>query len=180
MIACFSAEPESITRMPEDAAYDISAATPCVNTHEIPWSSQGIDPTFEWLEKYWKLLRGDPNADVENTFLLVIPPHHHPKDWMDHPEWHDCVEETWLLCGDLYNPKGEWRDGMYFYRPPGIAHGPWCTRFGCVMFIRCDGRLINHWVEPKVKLSLHPPHEVSLPPELMSVASEPYQHPPRY
>lgn len=63
---------------------------------------------------------------------------------------HDYVEEIMIVEGDLRDLKGRksgsgevvegqegevWRKGSYAYRKPGMAHGPFRSEKGCLMFI---------------------------------------------
>jgi 2-keto-4-pentenoate hydratase/2-oxohepta-3-ene-1,7-dioic acid hydratase in catechol pathway len=49
---------------------------------------------------------------------------------------HDFWEEVYILDGDLYDLTlgKEFTAGSYACRPPGMPHGPWRSRAGCVTF----------------------------------------------
>ena len=49
---------------------------------------------------------------------------------------HDFWEEVYTPSGDLHDHTlGEtFRAGTYACRPPGMPHGPWVSREGCVTF----------------------------------------------
>jgi hypothetical protein len=49
---------------------------------------------------------------------------------------HDFWEEVYILEGDLYDLTlgKEFTAGSYACRPPGMPHGPWRSRAGCVTF----------------------------------------------
>lgn len=49
---------------------------------------------------------------------------------------HDFWEEVYILEGDLYDLtlRREFTAGSYACRPPGMPHGPWRSRAGCVTF----------------------------------------------
>jgi hypothetical protein len=49
---------------------------------------------------------------------------------------HDFWEEVYILEGDLYDLTlgKEFTAGSYACRPPGMPHGPWRSRGGCVTF----------------------------------------------
>ena len=49
---------------------------------------------------------------------------------------HDFWEEVYILEGDLYDLtlRKEFTAGSYACRPPGMPHGPWRSRAGCVTF----------------------------------------------
>ena len=57
------------------------------------------------------------------------------------PVAHDYVEEVLILSGSLHDLSlGQtFGAGYYACRPPGMVHGPWTSREGCVMLeIRYD------------------------------------------
>lgn len=49
---------------------------------------------------------------------------------------HDFWEEVYILEGDLYDLtlREEFTAGDYACRPPGMPHGPWRSRDGCITF----------------------------------------------
>ena len=60
-------------------------------------------------------------------------------------EFHDCVEEVFLISGDLtLGNSGEMLPGSYFWRPPYITHGMSTSRGGSFYYVYCDSELINH------------------------------------
>lgn len=63
-------------------------------------------------------------------------------------EHHDCIEEVYLIEGDMtMGALGTMGAGAYIWRPAGIKHGPMQTRRGGVMFIRTDGPLVNYYTD---------------------------------
>lgn len=54
---------------------------------------------------------------------------------------HDYVEEIYIVEGDFRDTKRSpeviWEKGAYAYRKPGMEHGPFESKFGCLMFIVC-------------------------------------------
>jgi hypothetical protein len=48
---------------------------------------------------------------------------------------HDFWEEIFIIDGDLTDLRlGEtFSKGMYACRPPGMKHGPWSSRHGCLL-----------------------------------------------
>lgn len=50
------------------------------------------------------------------------------------PQIHDFSEEVFLIEGDLFDLSLDqiFHEGMYASRPPGVAHGPWISRSGCL------------------------------------------------
>jgi hypothetical protein len=67
-----------------------------------------------------RMLRFEPGTDT--TKLGVVR--------------HDFWEEVYILEGDLYDLSlgAEFLAGSYACRPPGMPHGPWRSRAGCVTF----------------------------------------------
>ena len=157
----------------EAAVSDMTQAppgtVPFLNTHEMSWSNDGIDPDLEWFGMSWKVLRHDPRTEAA-TFLLDTPAQRHPPGWAWGQELHHCTEEIFVLSGELLFPYGTMYAGGYLNRPPNIRHGPYYTRFSNVLLARVDGKLENNFGETKQALSLHPEHNVVLPPEAMDCA----------
>lgn len=52
---------------------------------------------------------------------------------------HDYTEEIYLVEGDLADTrlKQTWTKGAYAFRKPGMQHGPFVSKGGCLMFITC-------------------------------------------
>lgn len=63
-------------------------------------------------------------------------------------EYHDCMEESFTLEGEMLAAHwpGIKDEGCYFWRPPGILHGPMMVgKQDCVSLVRTDGELVNHY-----------------------------------
>jgi hypothetical protein len=81
-----------------------------------------------------KSLYVDPDSG-ERTWLIGMMPY-----WStDKAEIHPVVEEEFAILGDICFPLGVMRDGGYFWRPPGIQHGPFATWGGALHLCRCKG-----------------------------------------
>lgn len=90
-----------------------------------------------------KLLRY-VEATGEGLFLASTVPHY------DYPmiEYHDCVEEAYMVSGDIrMQNSGLIVKGSYFWRPPYVAHGPFFSLDGMLALITIDSPLINHFVD---------------------------------
>ena len=79
------------------------------------------------------------------TMLITIPP-----GWEElRSEHHDCVEESYKLSGDIWIVENGQEQvlsaGDYFFRPPGIKHGPMRTAGGTSSLIRFSARPENHY-----------------------------------
>lgn len=68
---------------------------------------------------YTRLVRFEPDTDVSGAGVLV----------------HDFWEEVYIIEGELTDLRlGEtFTAGMYACRPPGMEHGPFLSRAGCLM-----------------------------------------------
>lgn len=80
----------------------------------------------------------------ELTWLIGMMPY-----WSTpRTEIHPVVEEEFAILGDICFPIGMMRDGGYFWRPPGIEHGPFATWGGCLHLCRCrGGAFATEWNE---------------------------------
>lgn len=52
---------------------------------------------------------------------------------------HQYIEEIYIVEGDLTDTRlgQSWQKGAYAYRKPGMEHGPFASKDGCLMFITC-------------------------------------------
>lgn len=90
-----------------------------------------------------KTLYVDPDT-AERTWLIGMMPYW----WSNKAEVHPVVEEEFAILGDICFPLGVMRAGGYFWRPPGIAHGPFATWGGALHLCRCKGGpFATQWVE---------------------------------
>jgi len=63
-------------------------------------------------------------------------------------EFHDCVEECFLLDGDIMiGPGGQMRAGTYFWRPPYITHGQSNCESSSLLYVYTDSKLVNHFTD---------------------------------
>lgn len=142
----------------------------------MEWDSTGIDPGLAFMGIKRKTLRRDHARDQRASFLIATAPHNHPKDWACPALTHPCVEECFMLAGDLTGPQGVLHTGCYFWRPPGIAHGPFGSRYGSLSLIRfVDGKHVNVWGNEALPYAYDVPHAPVLPPHLAALGAEPYR-----
>lgn len=68
---------------------------------------------------YTRLVRFEPNTDVTGAGVLS----------------HDFWEEIYIIEGELTDTRlnQTFTAGMYACRPPGMRHGPFLSRAGCLM-----------------------------------------------
>lgn len=90
-----------------------------------------------------KTLYADPDTG-ERTWLIGMMPY-----WSSNKaEVHPVCEEEFAILGDICFPMGVMRDGGYFWRPPGIQHGPFATWGGALHLCRCKGGpFATAWVD---------------------------------
>ena len=115
-------------------------------------------PDWDPTGTFHKTLYEDPYSG-ERTWLIGMMPH-----WSTTLcETHPVVEEEFSILGDLCFPMGTFRDGAYFWRPPGIEHGPFATWGGTLHLVRCKGGpFATTWSESPGPV-WHPKYEPILP-----------------
>lgn len=180
LLAFFDREPAWLEG--DAAVAAVPAGAPAIEriaTHEMPWTSHDIDPSVQFLRLTHKVLRHVPETG-EKTILLATGAQTHPQGWREARLAHDCVEEMYLLGGDIIGERGTMYEGAYFWRPPGRWHGPFGSRRGSLSLIRfCEGRHHNIWSEDVQPFLLEPAHAPELPPELRALAGAAWD-PPRF
>ena len=151
-----------------------------VDALHTPWDMTLNDPKLAHLGISRKDLRTDPDTG-ERTFLSMVLPHSEPPGLEGPQESHPVMEEAYVISGSLTGPQGTMAPGAYFWRPPGIPHGPFGTRWGCVSLIRfVGGRHVNEWSETNAPFAFDAPYDPVLPPELSAFGYAPWTPPPRY
>jgi hypothetical protein len=156
IIAFYSKTPAWLSQQPDPASTGENAAIIYLDTFEMPWHSEEMDPEYGDSGMRWKILRFDEKGkDV--TMLVNSPAHFHPQNWSGRQEIHDCVEEMFLLSGDYIGDRGIMDAGSYFWRPAGEQHGPYGSRGGSLGLFRTLGaELTNNWTAHALKLSKTP------------------------
>jgi hypothetical protein len=169
VLAFYAAMPAPLQ---EPAQPDLQASAIFRDAFSMPWSCEGMDPAYGDAGMRWKILREDAvNRDV--TMLVSTPPHLTPPNLTGPQETHDCVEEAFVISGDFLSPIGTMRSGAYFWRPPGIAHGPYGSIGGNLSLIRTLGHeLENNWSDDEVSLSLAPAYRPVIPAQLRQRLSD--------
>ena len=115
-------------------------------------------PDWDPTGTFHKTLYEDPYSG-ERTWLIGMMAH-----WSTNLcETHPVVEEEFSILGDLCFPMGTFRDGAYFWRPPGIEHGPFATWGGTLHLVRCKGGpFATEWSESPGPV-WHPQYSPILP-----------------
>jgi len=176
VLTFFSARPD-ITPGPGNMT---EAAVPYLYLHEMKWSSADVDPDLDHLRIAHKILREDEDSGAK-TMILDCGAQSHPQNWEDGALAHPCVEEMFLLSGDIITERGAMHAGAYFWRPPNIWHGPFGSRNGNLCVIRfLHGHHVNNWSDEKFPFSLTPDHKPDLPDSLKEAADKPFSAPTPY
>lgn len=174
VLTFFSAEPTLI------AGAGNNTQITFVDAIHMPWDMSLNDPKLAHLGISRKDLFSDPETG-ERTFLSMILPHSEPPGLKGPQELHPTVEEAYVISGSLTGPHGTMAPGAYFWRPPGIAHGPFGTRWGCVALIRfLGGKHKNIWTPTDAPFSFNAPYDPVLPDDLSAFSYAPWAPPPRY
>ncbi len=172
MLLCFlSGNPACHPGTPEPGVYDLSSIVPGIDTARIAWDRRKVDPALRHMGLGRKVLRDSPSLN-EKTLLIMMAPQAFPDNGRGRPEKHPCVEESFLFGGDVISEYGTMRAGAYFWRPPGIAHGPHGSRHGAFMLVRfVEGRFSNDWEDEERGFDPDPDYAPVLP-EGLSVDSD--------
>ncbi len=183
VLSFFDLDPASRADSPSDrfapGGWDTAGLIERIDTHNTAWTRHDIDPSVQFLNLAHKVLRHVP-ATGEKTILLSSGAQTHPRDWQEAQLAHDCVEEMYLLGGDIIGERGTMYEGAYFWRPGRIWHGPFGSRRGSLSLIRfCEGHHQNHWGPQPMPFELAPAHAPALPPELQGAGGTAWT-PPRF
>lgn len=183
VLTFFSRTPKADRGKPANGLYDDALLVKCVDSLGMPWDdrpfNREIDPGIVY--GYNKTLRTDPYTG-EWSNLFGTGAQTHPDGWAAKLEKHECVEEMYLLTGDIHAGNcGVMHAGAYFWRPPDIYHGPYASMAGYVSFFRCiHGRMYNIWSDHEVDFAWNPPYKPVVPPELEKYVQEPPAQTPNY
>lgn len=121
-----------------------------------------------------KMLFKDPVTGDQSWILGTLP-----MRWATRAETHPVVEEMYLLSGEVHGNRGVMRPGAYFWRPPGIPHGPYGTLTGNLYFFRTrGGGLSTDYVDADRPFRWWPDYDPALPPELAAARGELEPSPP--
>jgi hypothetical protein len=168
VLSFFDAAPETRPGAATDSTDD---AIPYLNLHEMPWTSEGMDPELLKGRIFvHKVMRID-KVRSDKTVVLNASAHSHPPHWKQRQLHHPCVEEFFIVSGEITGPQGIMTAGAYFWRPAGIAHGPFGSRTGYLAICRfVGGRHVNVWHDDYLPYSYDRPHQPVLPEDLRALA----------
>lgn len=136
-----------------------------IRTTAMPWDVSTYDPKLSHLRLARKVLRLGPN-DSGRTFLLTGMAHGVPTDGAKlAAEMHDHAEEMFMLQGAMWAPEGRMGPGAYFYRPPGILHGPHVSETGFLQIMRSPGAnaIVTRWSDTPSPLPIGAAYAPVLP-----------------
>jgi quercetin dioxygenase-like cupin family protein len=132
-----------------------------IPTKSVEWGS-ATDPKVMAPGVKRLGLRKDPNTG-DTTWLLDIDETGMTGE-VNRLETHPVVEEVFILSGEMHMPMGVLKSGAYFWRPPGIPHGPVGTKTGSLGLFRCKGGpLTTDWSEDPHPVQWNAPYEPFLP-----------------
>ena len=162
--------PESLEPTPDQVVKVASGA--------MAWAPGISDPNLSFMGLGRKVLRDDPRRQ-ERTLLITMAPQAYPAGLRAPQISHPCVEECYLIAGDVITEYGVMGPGAYFWRPPEVPHGPHGSRYGAFMVIRfVEGQHQNEWGSEPKDFVPYPPYRPVLPDHLMPYAKprplEPY------
>ncbi|MBL0116613.1 MAG: DUF4437 domain-containing protein [Sphingomonadales bacterium] len=180
LLAFYDAEPTLVAGIGTIAESDRDRAIPHIDAAGMPWDTTLNDEKLKHLGISRKNLRTDP-VTGERTFLSLIFPQSAPTGNKGPQEMHPVVEEAYIIAGSLTGPQGTMYPGAYFWRPPGIAHGPFGARWGAVSLIRfVGGRHVNQWTKEEAPFSFDTAYQPILPPDLQHLAQAHWLPPSAY
>lgn len=135
-----------------------------IDTMRMPWDVSTYDPVLSYMQLARKILRLGPN-DSGRTFLLTGLPHGLPPRGELRSERHRHCEEMFMLHGEMFAPEGRMCPGAYFYRPPGIVHGPHVSCTGFLQIMRSPGanRIVTEWSDEYHPLPIDNPYSPVMP-----------------
>lgn len=141
--------------------YDDTNLVERIPTKSVKWGS-ATDPKVMAPGVKRLGLRKDP-VTGDTTWLLDIDETGMTGE-VNRLETHPVVEEVFILSGEMHMPMGVLKKGAYFWRPPGIPHGPVGTKTGSLGLFRCKGGpLTTDWSEDPHPVQWNAPYEPFLP-----------------
>jgi hypothetical protein len=164
VLTFFDRSPESASDTNQSGSHVI-----VIDTVNMPWGPGIADSELKHMGLLRKVLRDDVDKQ-ERTLLLSMSPQGYPPGMAGVQICHPCVEEMYLLSGDLISEYGVGHAGAYFWRPPQIPHGPHGSHGGAFMLIRfVEGSHRNDWTDNKIDFQLDPDYRPALPDGLPDI-----------
>ena len=180
VLTFFSGEPHAESSDSPGDGFDNKRLVEQIDTLNYPVMEHVGDamntPDWDPTGTFHKSLYEDPYTG-ERTWMIGMMAH-----WStDLCETHPVVEEEFSILGDLCFPMGVFRDGGYFWRPPGIEHGPFASWGGTLHLVRCKGGpFATEWSRSPGP-TWHPDYTPILPPDYQAhVDAANLDHEPNY
>ena len=147
----------------------------------LPWRGPMVPIAGAPPDLRRKVLRVDPNSGQYRNFLLCGMPFRYPEGWQERDLTHPCVEECFILSGDITGPQGVMTRGAYFWRPAQVPHGPFGSRDGYFAIFRfVKGYHVNVWGERYFPYRFDTPYAPILPPAQQAYRGQPPDGGARY
>ncbi|NKB44554.1 MAG: DUF4437 domain-containing protein [Alphaproteobacteria bacterium] len=144
-----------------DSLYSKDKLVERVQSKVVAWGG-ATDPKVASAGVKYLALRKDSDTG-DTTWLLDIDETGMTGE-VNRLETHPVVEEVFLLSGEFHMPMGVLTKGAYFWRPPGIPHGPVGTNIGALGLFRCKGGpLTTEWSEETHPVQWDAPYAPILP-----------------
>ena len=129
VLTFYSGKPTARAGKPEDKKlYDAKRLVEYHNIYDVAWSQKiKRDPKSKF------------NAQGISLQILRTDPYTKERTWLfgstgfwegGNVEIHPVVEESYMLSGSMVGTYGERKPGGYFWRPPGLEHGPLGSSMG--------------------------------------------------
>ncbi len=166
VLTFFSAEPRAAVGEAPEGLYDETRLVKFISTFDSELSHDFTvlgSPAFPGLAAAAFIqFRKDPYSH-EQTWLLCS----NPLSKTGVLETHPVVEELFQVSGEKASGTGRMGTGGYFWRPPGIEHGPIGTRTGSIGLFRTKGGPLSADIESvEGPFDWNPPQRAALPPAL--------------
>ena len=155
-----------------DGLYDGRKLVARVQSKSVAWGGANDPKVASAGVKYLALSRDPDTGDT--TWLLDIDETGMTGE-VNRLETHPVVEEVFVVSGEMHMPMGVLKKGAYFWRPPGISHGPVGTKTGALGLFRCKGGpLTTEWSEDAHPVQWNAPYDPILPEAVAASLSPDY------
>ena len=139
-----------------------------IDTPAMNWDRSGIPPELDYMGLARKALFTDWDTGRYRTWLLANAPQIAPRGACLAVETHSCVEELFMLSGDIIGPQGAMTPGAYFWRPRDTLHGPFGSRNGGLAIFRWrHGVQDTTFHEQARAFDFEVPYRPDLPPGML-------------
>ena len=142
-----------------------------IDTTSMDWDRGGIPTELDFMGLARKALFQDRDTGLDRTWLLSVSPQIAPRGGSLATETHSCVEEMYMMSGDIIGPHGRMTPGAYFWRPRDILHGPFGSREGGLALFRWrHGDQETRFHAQAIPFRFDAPYRPNLPEDLQHLA----------